>query len=101
MTSPDVPFGVWCWPGRQAGAGVQQLPSGEQVLGIFLDPVNLVLTIAPFPDGPMRTAQFLRELARAASQMATELDSATSARRSGGAHRVLPDDPAESGAATW
>jgi hypothetical protein len=100
MTSPDVPFGVWCWPGPQADAGVQQLPSGEPVLGIFLDPASLVLTVPPFPDGPMRTAQFLRELARAASQMATELDEATDARRSGGLHRALPDDPTGS-AARW
>jgi hypothetical protein len=101
MTSPDLPFGIWCWPGRQAGVGVQQLPSGEPVLGVFLDPVNLVLSVPPFPDGPVRTAQFLRELARAASRMATELESASGVRQSGGAHRVMPDGPAESGAAQW
>jgi hypothetical protein len=101
MTTPDVPFGIWCWPGRRAGAAVQQAPAGELVLGIFLDPVNLVLAIPPFPDGPMRTAQFLHELARAASQMATELDETADVRRSGGLHRALPDDPAGSGAARW
>jgi hypothetical protein len=101
MTSPDVPFGMWCWAGPQAGAGVQQLPSGEPVLGIFLDPVNLVLTVPPFPDGPVRTVRFLHELARAASLMATELDSASGVRHSGGMHRAVPDDPTGSGATSW
>lgn len=90
MTSPDVSFSMWCWPGPRAGAGVQVGPSGEPVLGVFVDPVNLVLTVPPFPDGPVRTAQFLRELARAASRMAAELDPVPEIRP-GGAHRVRPD----------
>jgi hypothetical protein len=91
VTSPDVSFSMWCWPGARAGAGAQLGPSGEPVLGVFLDPVNIVLTVPPFPDGPLRTAQFLRELARAASRVAAELDPAPESRRPAGAHRARTD----------
>jgi hypothetical protein len=91
VTSPDLSFSMWCWPGPRAGAGVQQGPTGQPVLSVFLDPVNVVLTVPPFPDGPVQTARLLRELARAASRMAAELEPATDTQRSVGAHRARPD----------
>jgi hypothetical protein len=66
-------------------------------LAVFLDPVNLVLTVPPFPNGPVTMAGFLRELARAASHVAAELDPPTDARRAG-AHRAVQDG---SGVARW
>lgn len=86
MTSVDVPVSMWCWPGPRSAAGMQEGPAGEPVLAVFLDPVNLVLTVPPFPTGATVTARFLRELARAAARMADELD--PTSVRLGGAHRA-------------
>lgn len=94
MTSPDVPFGIWCWAGPRAAVGVQSGPGGDDVLGIFLDPVNIVLTVSPFPDGRTRTARFLRDLARSALRMATDLDPVN--RSTGGAHRAVSDHKSKS-----
>lgn len=76
MTSSEVPFGMWCWPGPRASAGVQEARPGETVLAVFLDPVNLVLTVPPFPDGPVVMARLCRELARSCLRMAADLDPA-------------------------
>jgi hypothetical protein len=70
---------------------VQAGPSGEPLLAVFLDPVNLVVSTPPFPDGPVEMARFLRELARAADRMASELEPVLPTRRSGGAHRLASD----------
>lgn len=89
MTSPELPVSMWCWPGRRAASGVQAGPPGEFVLAMFLDPVNLVLTVPPFPNGHIVMAQFLRQLARAAFQMASEIDPlGPSGGRPTGAHRA-------------
>lgn len=88
MTSPEISVGMWCWPGPRAAAGVQEARPGEPVLALFLDPVNLVLSVPPFPDGPTRAATFLRELSRAAGAMADEIDPMPQPSRSGGAHRA-------------
>lgn len=89
MTSPDLPVSMWCWPGRQAASGVQAGRPGEFALAVFLDPVNLVLTVPPFPNGHIVMARFLRELARAAFQMASEIDPlGSSGIRPTGAHRA-------------
>lgn len=99
MTSPDVQFGIWCWAGPDATVGVHQVHGGEKMLGIFLDPANIVLTVSPVPDGRVRTARFLRELARSASRMASDLDPID--RPAGGAHRAVPDRPSESDGERW
>lgn len=99
MTSVEAPVGMWCWPGPRAAAGVQEASDGEYVLAVFLDPVNLVLTVPPFPNGPIVMAQFMRQLARAATQMADAIDP-MQVPRSGGAHRarsVSPPDHAARG----
>lgn len=97
MTSADVPVSMWCWPGARAAAGVQDGPSGDPVLAVFVDPVSLILSIPPFPDGSVVMARFLRELARAAAHMAAEIDPPDE-RRLGGAHRASDSG---SGADRW
>ena len=92
MTSTEVPVSMWCWPGPRAAAGVQTGPAGEHMLAVFLDPVNIVLTVPPFPTGPLEMARFLREMARAASRMAAELDPPD---RVGGAHRAVESEASE------
>lgn len=97
MTSAEVPVSMWCWPGPRAAAGVQVAQAGDPVLAVFIDPVSLVVAVPPFPDGRVFMARFLRELARAATQMAADVDP-SSGRRPGGAHRAA--DP-ESRAGEW
>jgi hypothetical protein len=89
MTSTEVPISMWCWPGPRAAAGVQTTPSGEYLLSLFLDPMNLVVTVPPFPRASVSTARFLRELAKAALRMAGEIDPfPPTPARPGGAHRA-------------
>jgi len=55
---------------------VHTLAADHSVLSVFLDPVNVVIKVAPFPNGEVNAARFARELARAAWQWADELDPA-------------------------
>lgn len=93
MTSVDIPVSLWCWTGAQATAGVQEGPAGLPVLAVYLDPVNLVLTVPPFPSGPIVMARFLRELSRASARMADELEPLIQRPRQGGAHRAVANGP--------
>jgi hypothetical protein len=89
MTNTEVPISMWCWPGRRAGVGVHTTDSDEYLLSMFLDPMNLVLMVPPFPGAAIPTAQFLRELAKAALRMAGEIDPiGPRPGQSGGSHRV-------------
>jgi hypothetical protein len=89
MTSTEVPISMWCWPGRRAAADVRTTPSGEYLLSVFLDPMNLVVSVPPFPRASIPTARFLRDLATAAMRMASEIDPLGPALgQSGGAHRA-------------
>jgi hypothetical protein len=68
---------------------VQTTVGGEYLLAVFLDPMNLVVTVPPFPRASASTARFLRELARAALRMAGEIDPfSASPGRPAGAHRA-------------
>lgn len=89
MNSLELPFAMWAWPGPSAAAGIQDA-NGQRVLSIFLDPANLVVAPAPFPDGDLVAARFYRAIARACAQLAAELDPGIPARRSG-AHRADRD----------
>jgi hypothetical protein len=88
MTAPEPSIRMMCWPGPRAAAGVQTTPSGQLVLAVFLDPMNIVVTAPPFPTGAVVTATFLRQLARSALSMAGQLDPMESPSRSTGAHRA-------------
>jgi hypothetical protein len=79
---------MMCWPGPRAAAGVQTTPSGQVVLAVFLDPMNIVVTVPPFPTGAVSTAVFLRQLARSALSMAGQLDPWESTDTAGGVHRA-------------
>ena len=67
-------FTIWTWPGPQATAGIEILDTGQRVLSVFFDPVTLVVTLPPFPDGAVVTARFLRSIARACAQLSAEYD---------------------------
>jgi hypothetical protein len=97
VTSPGLPFRIWAWPGPNATAGIQEADTGHRVLSVFLDPVSLVITPAPFPDGPLATARFYRQVARACAQLSAELDPTGVPFRHPGAHRAAPDDRPERG----
>jgi hypothetical protein len=92
MTSPDRPFSMWAWPGPNATASIQLTDTGARVLSIFLDPLSLVLSVAPFPDGPLRTARLYRQIARVCAQLSAELDPTGRTIRGAGAHGAGPDD---------
>jgi hypothetical protein len=76
-TSPQPPFQMWGWPGPNAVAAIEADEAGDRYLCLFLDPVNLVITVPPFPDGPRVLAGFYRRLARVSAQLAGELDPGT------------------------
>lgn len=88
----ELPFAMWGWPGPNAAAGIQVSDTGERILSVFLDPVNLIITTPPFPDGPLVTARFYRQVARACAQLSAELDPTGAPFRHPGAHRAAPDD---------
>jgi len=65
-----VGFNVTCSPGREAAAGYLRLTEHLPALVIYLDPVNLVIQLPPFPGGDLVLAKFCRELAREATKLA-------------------------------
>lgn len=90
-------FTIWTWPGPQATAGIEILDTGQRVLSVYFDPVPLIVTLPPFPDGEVMTARFLRAIARACAQLSAEYDPTGAplgrpGQRASGAHRAEPDD---------
>lgn len=72
---PDgVNFAVTCWPGRRAAAAMREGALRQRRLALFLDPLNLVISSAPFPDGEFELARWCRELSREAGRLAELLD---------------------------
>jgi hypothetical protein len=92
MTGLELPFCMWAWPGPNAAAEIQEADNGHRVLAIFLDPANLVLLPAPFPNGELLTVRFLRQLARACAQLSAELDPGGAPIRQPGAHQATSGD---------
>lgn len=92
MASTDLPFCIWAWPGPNSAASVLVSEAGKRVLSVFLDPVSLVITPAPFPDGPVVAARFYRQVARVCAQLSAELDPTGAPFRHPGAHRAVPGD---------
>jgi hypothetical protein len=72
--------------------------AGDRVLSIFLDPVSLVITPAPFPDGPLMAARFYRQMARVCAQLSADLDPTGARFQHPGAHRAASDDRGQWGA---
>jgi hypothetical protein len=100
-SSPDSPFAMWAWPGPNASASIQIADTGQRVLSIFFDPVSLVLSPAPFPNGPFLTARFYRQLARTCAQLSAELDPTGEPIRGTGAHRAEPGSGTGHGGGLW
>jgi hypothetical protein len=103
-TGTESSFTVWVRPGPQATATIEVLDTGQRVLSVFFDPATLVVTLPPFPDGPLMTARFLRAIARACARLSAEYDPAgapgrPSGRRPSGAHRAGTDDRDQRGGA--
>jgi hypothetical protein len=70
----EINFSVTCWPGRQAASAMREVLPGQHSLVLFLDPVRLVVSQAPFPDGARELARWCRELSREAARLATLID---------------------------
>ena len=67
-------FSITCWPGRSAVSGAQEIRPGQWGLVMHLDPVNMVITGAPFPGAQIELARWCRELSREATRLAARLD---------------------------
>lgn len=67
-------FSVTCWPGRSAVSGAQEILPGQWGLVMHLDPVNMVITAAPFPGAQTELARWCRELSRETARLAAQLD---------------------------
>jgi hypothetical protein len=80
MTTPTPFFGSSCWPGARAGASVVEVTPGQPALSIYVDPMEWLLNVPPFPDGDRYMVRFLRQVARSASELANQLDTARTAR---------------------
>jgi hypothetical protein len=67
-------FNILCSPGRDAAAGFVQADPQSPALVLHLDPVDLAIQLPSFPGGDLVLAEFCRELAREAAQLAAEID---------------------------
>ncbi|MGH3832253.1 MAG: hypothetical protein ACRDRS_17705 [Pseudonocardiaceae bacterium] len=67
-------FTVTCSPGRDAAAGVREIGPGWASLVLSLDPGRVVIDVPAVSGGAVVLARFCRELARAASRIAADLD---------------------------
>lgn len=67
-------FSVNCWPGQDAAAGYMRITDNLPALVLYLDPVNVVFQLPPFPGGNLVLARFCRELAREATKLADAVD---------------------------
>lgn len=80
MTGRDAaiqaPCLLWLWPGANASASADVLASGERIVSLFFDPMQVAVQVPPFPDGPTVIARFYRQVARVCTQVAAELDPA-------------------------
>jgi hypothetical protein len=65
---------TWLWPGPKASAAIARLESGERIVSLFFDPIQVAVLVPPFPDGGMVLARFYRQVARTCAQVAAELD---------------------------
>lgn len=74
MTAPESSFSATCWPGARATAFPQEIRPGQWGLVLRLDPVDMVITQAPFPSGSTAFVQWCRHLSRVAGQVAAEVE---------------------------
>jgi hypothetical protein len=74
MTGPVPFFGFSCWPGARSAASVVEVSPGRLGLSVHLDPIDWVLNIPPFPGGDRYMARFMRQMSRAAADLADQLE---------------------------
>jgi len=67
-------FSVAFTPGQDAAAGFMRVTEHLPALVLYLDPVNMVIQLPPFPGGERVLAKFCRELAREAVKLADAID---------------------------
>ena len=88
-------FNVTSTPGKDAAAGFMRVTEHLPALVIYLDPVNVVIQLPPYPGGDTVLARFCRELAREATRLARHLDPAGRTPIAGGAprHALQGEEP--------
>jgi hypothetical protein len=57
-------------------SAAREVLPGQWALTLFLEPVSVVISQAPCPDGAFELAQWCRELSRETAKLAVELDPA-------------------------
>lgn len=82
-------FSVTGWPGRRSASFGHEVRPGQWGLVLRLDPVDLLITQAPFPTGAADFVRWCRELSRAAGHVASQVENTTSP----GAPRHYLDEP--------
>jgi hypothetical protein len=85
MTAPEFGpvsnFAVTAWPSRGSTAFPQEVRPGGYGLVLRLGPVDIVIVQAPLPDGSVEFVRWCRQVARAAGQVAAEVENAARAPR--------------------
>lgn len=99
-------YSVTCWPGRRSVSFPQEIRPGQWGLVLRLDPVDMVITQAPFPIGAEDFVRWCRQLSRAAGHLATEVENATTARAArhyadGSAEQPGQDSDGSGGEQAW
>jgi hypothetical protein len=74
MSDYSTAYQVACTPGPRAAVTMTRLPSGAPVLVVYLDPVNMTIQATSTQGGARELADFCRELAQEASQLAATID---------------------------
>jgi hypothetical protein len=99
--NPGSSFSVTCWPGPGSTAFPQEVRPGEYGLVLRLGPVDIVIMQAPFPDGSAEFVRWCRHLARAAGQVAAEVENAARAPRHYVREQLDQGDNTQGGEGGW
>lgn len=102
--APGSNYSVTCWPGRRSTSFPYEIRPGQWALVLNFDPVDTVITQAPFPNGAADFVRWLSELSRAAGQVATQMENratGSTAPRHYLNERKTPGDQPDSGERQW
>lgn len=75
-SGPVPNFSVTAWPSRGSTAFPHEARPGEYGLVLRLGTVDIVIVQAPFPGASIEFVRWCRQVARAAGQVATEVEQA-------------------------
>jgi voltage-gated potassium channel Kch len=101
MRAPATNYTVTCWPGRHGTSFGQEIRPGQVGLVIRFDPVDMVITQAPFPTGAADFVRWCRQLSRAAGQVASEVENAAAMPRHYADENNEQGHGAEGGEQSW